>query len=502
MKRKTRWAAWLLSGLCLLSGCSGQPPESNDGRRDLNVAMTEEPGALDPYTANSGDSKYVTDLIYASLLRPNAETLEPEPCLALRVEPIGETLWEVCLREDVQFHNGAEMTAADVAASMEWAREEKNFFTSNFTRWWKDIEIMDDYTLHITTDGPYANVPADLTRIKVVPCDLIEAEHNFNQEPIGAGPYRLIERVPGKDLQFEAFEQYFEGTPEIETMTWRAIPQSTTRALSLQAGEVDVVLEVDSGELTALYEDPAVSVLEGRSNRFCYLALNNEKAPFNNVDFRKAIYCAIDRQKVLQVAYEGHGTPVVTQTPAVFGVESEEDALKYDPEQARSYLERSGVDPAAVHFTCLCTETTKRTAEVMQGQLVELGIIMDVHSVDQASWADRTAEGAYDVAICTYTASDLQSYMEDLFAGESIGGTNRSRVSDPELDGLIEQAAMQTDREAHSELLARCVDRVETLCPQVPLYQMSVLRACSSDLQGLTLTAGGDILWQDVGWLQ
>lgn len=179
-----------------------------------------------------------------------------------------------------------------------------------------------------------------------------------------------------------------------------------------------------------------------------------------------------------------------------------ENAQTYDLEAAKEYLAESGIDPAAVQFTCLCTEETKRTAEVVQGQLTELGILMDVHSVDQASWADRTATGDYDAAICTYTAGDLQSFVEDLFASTAIGGTNRSRLVDGQLDGLIEEAAVQTDGEAHNALLMQCVERANTLCPQIPLYQRSILWACSSDLQGLSVTADGRILWQNAGWPQ
>lgn len=505
MKKRSRRTALLLSALLLLpmlTACSGQTPKDNTGRQDLIVAMIEEPGALDPYTASSTSSGYVIDLIYATLLRPNAETLEPEPCLAEYVQPISDTIWEVRLRENVQFHNGAAMTAEDVAATMEWAREEKQVFTSEYTQWWTGIEIIDDLTLHITTDGPYANALADLTKIRVLPKDLIENGHDFNQEPIGAGPYRLVKRVPGKDLQFEAFENYFEGSPAIRSMTWRAIPQSTTRALSLQAQDVDVVLEVENGELDALCEDPNVTVMECDSNRFCYMALNHDKSPFDNENFRKALCFAVDRSNVLEVAAEGRGTEVYGQVPSFFEVNMTENAQTYDLEAAKEYLAESGIDPAAVQFTCLCTEETKRTAEVVQGQLTELGILMDVHSVDQASWADRTATGDYDAAICTYTAGDLQSFVEDLFASTAIGGTNRSRLVDGQLDGLIEEAAVQTDGEAHNALLMQCVERANTLCPQIPLYQRSILWACSSDLQGLSVTADGRILWQNAGWPQ
>ena len=121
---------------------------------------------------------------------------------------------------------------------------------------------MDDYTIKITTDGPQSGLLYDLCHHgnAVLPADLIESGHDFNKEPIGTGPYKLVEWKKGESIEYEAFEDYWGGVAPIKHVIWKVIPEGSSRTMALETGEVDLVVDVETTDLTRLMEDPDLEV--------------------------------------------------------------------------------------------------------------------------------------------------------------------------------------------------------------------------------------------------
>ena len=288
-----------------LAGCSTKNPAPSDGetvgaqneesggeKKDtLTVALTSEPPSLTTCDHDSIVGVYMNLLTYNGLMRVDHETLEVVPDLAESYTVENETEWTFVLKDGIKFHDGSDCTAQDVAASIEWAKTFPG--SANYTRNIKTIEAVDDKTVKIVTEVPYAGLPADLAYHYnfIVPEELIESGHDFNSEPVGTGPYKFVSWQYGDSLNFVGFEEYFdaERKASIPNLVFKIIPEGTSRTIALEAGEVDFVYDVPSADVERLKSDEKFEVKEITSVENFFLGINLEKEPFNDVNVRQAI---------------------------------------------------------------------------------------------------------------------------------------------------------------------------------------------------------------------
>ena len=217
------------------------------------------------------------------------------------------------------------------------------------------------------------------------------------------------------------------------------------------------------------------------------MMINNEIAPFNNENFRKAIASAIDKNAVVQVAVNGNGTPTDALVPDCFPGTTSEGAPTYDPEQAKAYFEASGLSPEECSFSIICSDDTKlRAGQVIQSSLKEnLGIDVQLESMDLATYLDITATGDYEAAIGNYTSSNLLSYALGVYHSSSINASNKTRLNDPEIDALIEEIQATLDPEENEAAVTEF---------------SKAINAYKSDLQGFNCTAGGTTYYNLFSW--
>ena len=508
--RKVRLLSLLLATVMLfglLAGCSSDGGEKKSatkgGDKDsIVIATSGETPSLSPTEHNAVAGDYMNQLTYSMLFRTDMD-LKPQPHLVESYENVDESTWRFKLKEGVKFHNGDTMTADDVVASLQWAQDfaEVNLYNKNFV----SITKVDDLTVEIKTDGPDAMVLSNLCHHgnAIVPKKLIDEGHDFNAEPIGAGPYKLVEWKRGDSIEFEAFEDFFLGAPKIKHMTWKIIPEGSSRTIALEAGEIDFIIEVEAMDADRLKENSDLKVISFEHTSHNWLMLNNEKPGLDNQDVRHAINSAIDKESVVTVAYNGLATPSWTATPSNFPGTTDENADTYDVEKAKEYLDASGVDPASVKFSIICSDDTKKRAgEVIQANLKEIGINCEIESMDLATYLSATAEGDYTAAIGGYTSSDLLSYVVGVYHSSSINASNKTRLNDPEVDALIDQAKTTLDETERVAIFEKLSARLNLLCSQAPLYQPLTLRAYKAGLEGVEVSDSGTIYFENVYWAE
>ena len=236
-KRKLRAISLLLAGVMsvgLFAGCSSDSGDNSSDKSDsggtkdsIVIATSGETPSLSPTEHNAVAGSYMNLLTYNTLFRSGMD-LEPEPDLVDTYENIDESTWQFKIKEGVKFHNGETMTADDVVASIQWAQgfAEVNLYNSDIV----SITKVDDLTVEIKTDGPDAMLLSNLCHHgnAIVPKSLIDSGHDFNTDPVGTGPYKLVEWKRGDSLTFEAFEDYFKGPAKIKNMTWKIIPEGSS----------------------------------------------------------------------------------------------------------------------------------------------------------------------------------------------------------------------------------------------------------------------------------
>ncbi len=506
MKKSRRWAALGLvavMSLGLLAGCGGNEGSDEGGgaeRDTITVATMAEPPTLSHVEHNATAGYYVNLLNFTGLMRLG-DDLEPVPDLAESYEAVSDTEWVFKLRQDVKFHDGTDMTAEDVKASLDYAKNfpEVSLYNDNI----QSVEVVDEYTVKITTPTPSPVLLFNLTQHAnaVVPKKLIDEGHDFNTDPVGTGPYKFVSWTRGDQLEFEAFEDYYLGEPAIKHIIWKIIPEGSSRTIALEAGEVDLVIEVESMDVDRIKGNDALATVEYYPTSVTWVMLNNEIAPMDNQAFRHAINSAIDKESVVTVALNGLGAPALAQMPTNIPGVTEENADEYDVEQAKAYLQESGIDPSTVTFSIICSDDTKKRAgEVVQANLKEIGIECTLESMDLATYLSATAEGNFVAAIGGYGMSDTISYFNGVFHSKSINASNKSRLNNPEVDALIDEASQTIDKEQREALTTECAALLNELCSQAPLYQTLSLRAFNADLQGVTVNANGDLRIEDISW--
>ncbi len=476
-------------------------PSGNSGKDSIVIATMGETPSLSPTEHNAVAGSYMNSLTYNMLFRSNVDTLEPEPDLVESYENISETEWTFKIKKDVKFHNGETMTVEDVKASLEWAKTfpEVNLYNNDIVQ----VDIVDDETIQITTDGPDAMLLSNLCHHgnAIVPKALIASNHDFNTNPIGTGPYVFKNWNRGDSLEFEAFADYFRGEPGIKHMTWKIIPEGSSRTIALEAGEIDFIIEVEAMDADRLEENSDIEVIQFNHTSHNWLMLNNEKPGLDNQNVRHAINSAIDKESVVMVAYNGLAVPALSAVPMNFEGATEENADVYDVEKAKEYLAASNVDPASIELAIICSDDTKKRAgEVIQANLKEIGVNATIESMDLATYLSATAEGNYTAAIGGYTSSDLLSYVVGVYHSSSINASNKTRLVDAEVDAMIDEAKVTLDAGERAKIFEKLSARLNELCSQAPLYQPLTLRAYKKGLEGVKVSDSGGIFWADVYW--
>ena len=269
---------------------------------------------------------YMNLLTYNTLFKSDIE-MNPVPDLVEDYENISESEWEFTIKTGVKFHDGSEMTVEDVKASLEWAKgfPEVSLYNDDIV----SVDIVDDDTIKITTPGPDAMLLSNLCHHgnAIVPKALIDSGHDFNTEPIGTGPYKFVEWNRGDSVVFEAFEDYFDGAPAIKNMTWKVIPEGSSRTIALEAGEIDFIVEVEAMDSDRLKGNEELEVIQYEATNESWLMMNNEKPQFQNQNVRHAINSAINKDDIVTVAFNGLAVPAISQCPYNFEGSTEENGL-------------------------------------------------------------------------------------------------------------------------------------------------------------------------------
>ena len=481
------------------------PPAAPGGASGYIIIGTEnEAATISPGRHGTLAGSFINAMTHNGLFRQHYETLDIIPDLVESFRPISDSLWEFTLHQGVMFHNGEEMTAYDVAASLEYLRTYPYAmaFQGSVIGW----EVIDTHTIRLDTGEPNALLFVDLTNHGnfVLPRSLIEAGHDFTVLPIGTGPYMFEEWRTGDFLQFTAFDQYFDTAraPRIRDVTWRIIPEGTSRTIALEMGEIHYIVEVAAPDVPRMQEHPNIHVHLGMSTQHNHLLLNNELPMFSDINVRRALDMAIDKEAVVIVGMDGLATPIWNQVPINFAGVSFENENTFNPEGARALLAEAGVDPATMGFDIIVSnDARRRMAEVIQANLADIGIDVTITQTDFATFFQLTTEGDYETSIANFTSASLLTYMFAMLHRDNIGGLNRNRIDNQELSDLVDLAIATVDESARLSVIGEATALANYYTGMVPLFQALIARAFSSNLAVPETGGAGELHINMMHWL-
>lgn len=471
------------------------------------IATFSETPSVTTADHNAVAGTYINRLTHNGLFRLNRE-LNPIPDLLKEFtvekdDKGNETIWVMKLREGIKFHDGTDLTSDDVLASLEMAKSKPNIAT--YTKSFVKVEKVDDLTFKIHTDGPSSSLQYDLAHHGnyILPKALIDSGNDFNVNPIGTGPYKLIEWKKTDYIKLEAHPDYFdtERTPKIKNVMWRVIPEGSTRTIALETGEIDYIIELDATSKDIISGNKNLFLIEIPGISHNWLTVNNEVKPFDDINVRKAINIAINKQDVVEVALNGAGIVANAQTPEGMLGFNPEGYEHFDLEKAKEYMKAWGGDPSTITLDMICSNDTKRRAAgVIQSNLAEIGIKATISSMDLATYLSETADGNFTGFIGGYSSSEMMSFLKGVFHSENIGSSNKTRTNNPKLDELITKATQTIDETEREKILMEATKELNEQCYQMPLYQNNRLSARKANLGGTFLWTSGEFAVQEWFW--
>ena len=501
------------------SGGAAQGEAADSEYKDTLVfAMNTDVQSMDPQIQNDTTSEQVVKMLYNTLLKFEDDGTVVGDLAESCCVSEDKLTWTFNLKQGVKFHNGKELTSADVKATFDRAlnAEAGGLRTTEIIKMFTAVEAPDPYTVTITTDAPYGPMESLMCNMSlgIMDADYIE-QYGLDlgtsaEGENGTGPFKVVSWERDQEIVVERFDDYF-GTPaKLKTVVYTVIPEAASRVIALETGEVDVIdkpTDEDLARLEADTENFTVLRKPTISQRLFRFGCNDPI--ISNTKVRQAIVYAIDRQAIIDALFTGSAYPSTAPlAPVTFGY-SNLGEIEQDLELAKSLLAEAGY-PDGFDTKIVTTERYQNgieLAEIISQQLAEIGINAEIEvwewSALSASWNGITAD-EFDQPIFIMGAGpsmrDADGGLRGLYTTSETGLNDRNYgfYSNAEVDALIEQGMQETDQQKRVEIYK---EAMEILYREDPvafwLFDMYGLAITSSKVEGVTLSPISTITFEN-----
>lgn len=471
---------WLLVAMVLsvlfLVACGGDSDKksgSATAKDTLVIAQGADAKSLDPHASNDNPSSRIRIQIFDRLMDLDDNGV-PQPMLAESWERPDDTTIIFHLRKGVKFHNGDEMKASDVKFSLE--RALKSPEVSHILDGVKGVEVLDDYTVKVTTEKPMAAILNNLSHTTIAILSekaTTEAGDSFGQNPIGTGPYKFVSWQSGDRVTLEAFPDYWQGEAPVKNVVFRNIVEETNRTIGLETGELDIIYDIQGMDKNKLKDDERFNLIEGPQLSLTYLGFNMKKAPYDNPKVREAISYAIDQKPIIDTVFLGAGEPANSILgPNVFAYYDVEKFTQ-DIAKAKALLAEAGYPNGFKAKIWVNDNPVRRdTAVILQDQLKQIGIDLTIETVEWGAFLDGTARGDHEMYLLGWgnVTRDPDYGMFELISTSTMGAAgNRFFYSNPEVDKLLEAGKTELDPEKRKEIYKQIQEIVRK---DLPMYMI------------------------------
>jgi peptide/nickel transport system substrate-binding protein len=501
-------------------GCAPRtaPP---DGIRDrLVVARASDATNLDPARAADLESLEVAEQVFGRLVRFAPGRLEPEPDLATSwsVGPDGTT-WTFELRPGVRFHDGTPLDASAVVFSFERqliANHPAHELDFVWVRSYQDIKrviALGPLRVQFQIGRPYAPFLANLAMgpaAIVSPTAVRRWGKEFGRHPVGAGPYRFVEWIPGDRITLERNDDYWDEHARIHYLVLLTTPDPQQRTQALESGGADIIQQIAPEDIPLIRLDPDLRLLTAPAALVSYVALNTQKRPLDNPQIRRALAHAIRRDAIVRFFYQGMARPAVGPLPPnVWGARADLVTFGYDPERARTLLAQAGFSGAAVRPLRLYVPSVarqylpspERIAQVIRACLEQVGLPIEVIVREPAEFQRALWAGEHDLAITGWFGAngDPDNFLYALLDSDNTLGThpsNTSFYSNAWFHDIVRMAQRTTDRIERERLYSQAQAIVANDAPWIPLAHPMVFFGARAGIEGLVVQPSGMALYR------
>lgn len=487
----------LVAALWLTAAC-GAPASRPDV---IAIALANSPANLDPGVGVDESSQKLHQLLFSSLLKID-DALKPVPDLATRFETTDWQAFTVAIPEGVLFHDGREMTSADVAFTFRRFLDPK--FASARKGAYRDIasiDVVDRYTVIFRLKQPSSAFPISLV-MGIVPEGTGAAGA---RQPVGSGPYQLAEFVPDDHVTLSAFPRAYGGPPASPSLLFKVVPDETMRGLELRKGSVDLVVNDLSPDMVhTLGGEGRLQVTTAPGTDYAYLGFNLREPLLGDLRVRQAIGYAIDRDAIITYLRRGLARPSPGVVPSMsWAFEPNAFQFTHDPARARRLLDEAGYpDPDGDGPQARLTLTLKTStaeayrvqAAVIQEQLALVGIRLDLRSYEFATLMADVVRGNVQLYTLQFVGVTDPDMLRRAFHSSQIppDGFNRGHYKNAEFDRLIDAATSSLDEVERRHLYGEAQALIARDAPYLSLWTKTNVAVAQPDLEGIQLSAIAD----------
>jgi peptide/nickel transport system substrate-binding protein len=404
------------------ASCQKQPVRGGS----VTYARQLETVTLNPIEVKNGNGdSFADEMLYTGLVRldpTGGTTIVPAVAQSWTVSPDGKE-YTFNLRPGLKFSNGTPVTAEDVKWNLErFGNPNVNKLFAVLALGYKEATIVNPTTVKVTLKEPVAGFLYDIAiyPAAIVPKEAVEKEGaNFYHHPAGTGPFRLKEFVSGSHITFERNPYFWEsGQPYLETVRWNFATESNSRVLALKSGEAQLADGIPYSQMGSLESASDLTVQRVPVPAWIGLSLNHKDKPFADIDVRKAIEYAINKQEINQEIFKGVGTVPNSLLPELKLDSKSVAPYEYSPSKAKEYLAKSSYPNG---FSATLTypaglEYYKQMTLLIQQELQAIGIKIKLVEVSQATVAEKFTEMDYEMTFpFPQWSSDIP--IPDEFAG-------------------------------------------------------------------------------------
>ncbi|MDT8716931.1 ABC transporter substrate-binding protein [Clostridium sp. 19966] len=537
-----------LSSMLLLSGCSGSTkdkktsnptkvsnikdeyytandpsknPVKDSNRQNTFVATISEPGGVFvPYFYDNGWDGNAIDPIFASLVATD-EKGNPVADLAEKWEISSDNLtYTYHLRKNLKFSDGSPLTANDVAftltilddpaysgyvdisqAAIKGAEDYKKGKADSI----EGIKVVDDNTIKITTEKVN---PLSLTLLggqvlskayygKDYKRGKLDYLKDLYSKPLGSGPYKLDKYVTGQEVRYVANENYYGGKPNIENLIFKVTSKDTALQL-FQTGETDMDgFSTDKDTIDELKGLGFANIRIRTIPDYGFIYINNKKSYLKDKAVRQALIYGLDRQKIIDVKYNGYGEVANVPTAPMIWSYTEDgvNQYKFDPNKAKKLLDDAGwkvgsdgireKDGKKLKLSYLTSKNTDQTIPVAKEDYKAIGIDFEAEVMDSNTMFSKLNSGDYDlVGVRTSGLVDPNDSVAE-FSSQAPEGQNVSGYSNAKIDELIKEGVSTTDISKRKEIYKKIYQEFSNDPPVILLDYRKGVSAWNGRIKGI-----------------
>ena len=493
---KLTHAAMALALSSALAGLAAQPAAA----KEATIAVASTFTTMDPYDASDTLSYSAAKSMYEGLFGFDKD-MKLQNVLAEGYTVSDDGLvYTVTLKKGIKFHDGTEFQADAVKANFDRVTNKANALR-RYTLYYNiaKTEVVDPYTVRFTLHTPFSafiNQLAHASGAMICPSAIQKypgKELAFH--PCGTGPFVLDKYNPSEILHVVKNPNYWQkGLPKVDGITFKPVPENSTRVAMLRTGEADYIFPVPQEQVKILEGEKNIVVTNEPSIIERYVAFNMTKKPFDNLKVRQALNYAVNKQALAKVAFNGLADPTKGIAPKGVEFADEYGAWPYDPKKARELLKEAGYPNgfSATLWSLYNHTTAQKVIQFLQQQFAQVGVKVSVMAMEAgqrtAYLLKKPEESQLNMVYGGWSSStgELDWAIRPLLGTDSWApvASNFGYYSNKTLDDNFRDALLTTDKAKKQAFYSVAQKATWNDCPWIYLVTEQNVSAHVKGLSG------------------